>query len=89
MATHCSILDWRILWTEEPGGPGRLAESDTTEATLHAHVELLVIELEKVKLKGTLAITHDSPLVNKQDKSLQHANSTSFGIVEMWVTTTF
>ena len=19
MATHCSILDWRILWTEEPG----------------------------------------------------------------------
>ena len=20
MATHCSILVWRILWTEEPGG---------------------------------------------------------------------
>ena len=20
MATHCSILAWRILWTEEPGG---------------------------------------------------------------------
>ena len=20
MATHCSILDWRIPWTEEPGG---------------------------------------------------------------------
>ena len=20
MATHSSILDWRILWTEEPGG---------------------------------------------------------------------
>ena len=19
MATHCSVLDWRILWTEEPG----------------------------------------------------------------------
>ena len=20
MATHCSILPWKILWTEEPGG---------------------------------------------------------------------
>ena len=20
MATHCGILSWRILWTEEPGG---------------------------------------------------------------------
>ena len=20
MATHCSILDWRSPWTEEPGG---------------------------------------------------------------------
>jgi len=20
MAAHCSILAWRILWTEEPGG---------------------------------------------------------------------
>ena len=20
MTTHCSILAWRILWTEEPGG---------------------------------------------------------------------
>ena len=20
MATHCSILAWRITWTEEPGG---------------------------------------------------------------------
>ena len=21
MTTHCSILAWRIPWTEEPGGP--------------------------------------------------------------------
>jgi len=20
MATHSSVLDWRIIWTEEPGG---------------------------------------------------------------------
>ena len=42
MATHSSILAWRILWTEEPGrlqsmglqrvGQGHI-ELDTTEAT--------------------------------------------------------
>ena len=33
MATHSSILAWRILWTEEPGGLPfiGLQESDTTE----------------------------------------------------------
>ena len=40
MATHSSILAWRISWTEEPGGlqstGGR--ESDTTEVTKHACV---------------------------------------------------
>ena len=38
MAAHSSILAWRILWTEEPGGlqsTGR-EESDTTER-LHFH----------------------------------------------------
>ena len=31
MATHSSVLPWRIPWTEEPGGH---KESDTTE---HIH----------------------------------------------------
>ena len=33
MATHCSILVWRILWTEEPGGLQSMGckESDTAE----------------------------------------------------------
>ena len=33
MATHSSILAWRIPWTEEPGGlqSMRSQESDTTE----------------------------------------------------------
>ena len=34
MATHSSILAWRIPWTEEPGGlhsPQGRKESDTTE----------------------------------------------------------
>ena len=35
MATHPSILAWRIPWTEEPGGPHTAlgaAQSDTPEA---------------------------------------------------------
>ena len=33
MATHSSILAWRIPWTKEPGGlqPMGRKESDTTE----------------------------------------------------------
>ena len=33
MATHSSILIWRIPWTEEPGGLWGREELDTTEAT--------------------------------------------------------
>ena len=38
MATHSSILAWRIPWTEEPGGlqSQGLKESDMAEATEHA-----------------------------------------------------
>ena len=36
MATHSSILAWRILWTEEPGVL-QSKESNMTEATEHAH----------------------------------------------------
>ena len=40
MATHSSVLVWRIPWTEEPGGlqgyPRGHKESGMTEATAHA-----------------------------------------------------
>ena len=37
MATHPSILAWRIPWTEGPSGlsPWGRKESDTTEVTQH------------------------------------------------------
>ena len=40
MATHSSILDWRIPWTEEPGsyGPKGHKELDKTEVTEHAQM---------------------------------------------------
>ena len=39
MATHSSILAWRILWTEEPGGLQSIAlqQSHRTELTAHTH----------------------------------------------------
>ena len=38
MATHSSILAWRIPWTEEPGNIQSMGsqELDMTEATEHA-----------------------------------------------------
>ena len=35
MATLCSILAWRIPWTEEPGGAPQDHRVDTTEVTEH------------------------------------------------------
>ena len=38
-ATHSSIPDWRLPWTEKPGAgysQWSLEESDTTEVTQHA-----------------------------------------------------
>ena len=37
MATHSSVLAWRIPWTEEPGGLQSTGsqESDTIEVTQH------------------------------------------------------
>ena len=46
MATHSSVLAWRIPWTEKPGGPQSVGtQSDTTEqltlSTLFSLMEYL------------------------------------------------
>ena len=54
MATHSSILAWRIPWTEELGGllsTGR-KESDTTER-LHFH------DLIHVNTFSTMRVSHE------------------------------
>ena len=51
MATHSSILAWRIRWMEEPGGlysPQGHRESDTTEL-LHFHFHYMYYIYIKVK----------------------------------------
>ena len=42
MATHSSILAWKIPWAQEPGGltVHRVAESDTTKETAYIHINL-------------------------------------------------
>ena len=47
MATHSSILAWRISWTEEPGGAKdhRAAKSRTRLSNFHFH--LLVVQHRK------------------------------------------
>ena len=42
MATHSSILAWRILWPEEASGlqSRSRTESDTTEVTWHTAIVL-------------------------------------------------
>ena len=37
MATHSSILAWKILWTEESGGTQSVAESEAAEVAEHLH----------------------------------------------------
>ena len=38
MATHSSVLAWRIPWTEEPGGLQSMgSQSDTTLSDSHTH----------------------------------------------------
>jgi len=46
MAIHCSILAWKIPWTEEPGGysPWDPKESDMTERLATHTKRTLVIE---------------------------------------------
>ena len=40
MATHSTILTWKIPWTEEPGELQSMgvSESDATDAYIHTHV---------------------------------------------------
>ena len=51
MATHSSILIWRILWTEEPAGLQSmgLQESDMTERLTLSLLNIRIIYLNHLK----------------------------------------
>ena len=43
MATHASILAWRIPWTEELGGLRGGKESDMTQQLTHTHTHIMIL----------------------------------------------
>ena len=55
MATHSSILAWRIPWTEELGGlqSMELQESDTTELLNHHHHHNQASSFRRLYIMGT------------------------------------
>ena len=59
METHCSILAWRIPWTEEPGGLQSMgSHSQTGLSDLHRQLRgstaghLGLLSLPGIKLQG-------------------------------------
>ena len=51
MATHSSILAWRIPWTEEPGG---LQSMDHKELDMTEQLTILLFHFHKCSLNGLL-----------------------------------
>jgi len=66
MATHSSILAWRILWTEVDCHPQCCKESEMTEATEHAHMPARIsfnTGIPEVSLFSSVSSGNENPLV--------------------------
>ena len=44
MATHSSILAWKIPWTEEPGGLQSMGSQSQTPLSMHATLSLQLLD---------------------------------------------
>ena len=85
MATHSSILAWRIPWTEEPGGLQSIGckEWDTTEATQHTYMQVRQISFLKLCPCGFhLALKSSSP---KKVSLLLISHPDGFSQVNGWL----
>ena len=51
MATHSSILAWRIPWTEEPGGLQSIGLQRVGQDLAHMHTFLRSIEFDTILLQ--------------------------------------
>ena len=62
MATHSSILAWRIPWTEEPDSPWGHKESDMTERrTLsHSYNKFLAVTAKMDKQSFTMCFPNNA-----------------------------
>ena len=57
MATHSSILAWRIPWTEEPGGL-QVVKSQTQLKQLSMHIYITIEEIPRSEISGTKSKMH-------------------------------
>ena len=83
MATHCSILAWRVPWTEEPDGlqstgSQRVGLSRAAEHALLCPVLLAVFALSSLKLR---LCSHGSS-VNPSDSGLVWGNVACVSILQ-------
>ena len=88
MATHSSILAWRSLWTEEPGGLQSTGsqESDTTEQISHHHSGLFALgkvsESTTIKQKNSCSQQQRVPHQNVWKDHLGCSGSWKVGSIE-------
>ena len=66
MATHCSILAWRIPWTEEPGGRWSVGSQSWTRLSGEAHT---------CKRSSRTPRHHAAPVVNSAVCAREHVFS--------------
>ena len=44
MATHSSILAWKIPWTEKPGGLQSMGQQSQIQPSMHAHTHTFIYQ---------------------------------------------
>ena len=62
MATHSSILAWRIQWTEELGGPQSMGLQSQTLLSMHVHMKYILpfLYLKFCHLRSIFPSLHSS-----------------------------
>ena len=76
MAAHFSILAWRIVWTEKPGGLQSVGSQklDTTEATLHTLILFFYYLVTSPLFRKLVGFIQVSPIENTLCKSYYNRN---------------
>ena len=67
MATHSSILAWRVPWTEQPGGPQSMASQSQTVLKRLSTSSREEMDRENVSSRGSQAWVNTPPVSNSGD----------------------
>ena len=57
MATHSNVLDWKIPWTEEPGGLQSMGSQSRTGLSTHTHRNKHLQKKKKMRKRKFHTIT--------------------------------